>query len=69
MVILMNKEIKAPSNTHAIEILAKLRRKLIDNHGPDLAKESAELYNHIEKTLLSALREHYEHKEQSRAQV
>ena len=63
----MNTEINEPINTHTLEILAKLRRKLIENHGSDLAKESAELYNHIEKTLLFALREHYE-KEQRRAQ-
>ena len=64
----MNTEINEPINTHTLEILAKLRRKLIENHGSDLAKESAELYNHIEKTLLFALREHYEQKEQRRAQ-
>ena len=64
----MNTEINEPTNTHTLEILAKLRRKLIENHGSDLAKESAELYNHIEKTLLLALREHYE-KEQRRPQV
>ena len=64
----MNNRINRLSNAHTLEILDKLRRKLIENHGSELAKESAELYNNIEKTLLLALREHYE-KQQSRAQV
>lgn len=64
----MNNAINEPSNAHTLEILAKLRRRLIDNHGSDLAAESAELYNHIEKTLLSGLKEHYEQEKQRRAQ-
>lgn len=46
--------------TDAPLILAKLRAKLIDNYTHDLQAESAELYYHIEKTLIAALKEHYE---------
>lgn len=45
-------------------ILSKLRKKLIDNSCQDLQQESIDLYNHIEKTLIEALREHYEQKKQ-----
>ena len=65
----MNKAINEPYYTHTQEVLAKLKRKLIDNHGPNLATESAKLYYEIEKTLLLALREHYDEKKQCRAQV
>ena len=64
----MNKAINELYYTHTQEILAKLRRRLIDNHGSDLAAESAELYYEIEKTLLLALREQYDQKKQRRAQ-
>ena len=45
-------------------ILSKLRKKLIDNACHDLRSESIALYQHVEKTLLAALREHYEQKKQ-----
>jgi len=45
-------------------ILSKLRKKLIDDSCQDLRQESIDLYNHIEKTLIEALREHYEQEEQ-----
>ena len=39
--------------------LAKLRKRLIINSSDCLSDESAELYEHIEKTLLMVLGEHY----------
>ena len=39
--------------------LAKLRKRLIINSSDCLSDESAELYEHIEKTLLTVLGEHY----------
>lgn len=45
-------------------ILSKLKQKLVDGNCHPLQKESLALYQHIEKTLLSALREHYEQSEQ-----
>jgi len=45
-------------------ILSKLKQILVTNACDDLRSESIDLYNHIEATLLSALREHYEHAKQ-----
>lgn len=45
-------------------ILSKLKQILVTNACHDLRSESIDLYNHIEATLLSALREHYEQTEQ-----
>ena len=43
--------------------LAKLKKRLIINSSDCLSDESAELYEHIEKTLLMVLGEHYGRKE------
>jgi hypothetical protein len=45
-------------------ILSKLKQKLVDSNCHPLQRESIALYQHIENTLLSALREHYEQTEQ-----
>jgi hypothetical protein len=47
-------------------ILSKLKQKLVDGNCHPLQKESIALYQHIEKTLLSALREHYRSKKTPR---
>jgi hypothetical protein len=48
------------STGKGLEILAKLRKKLIEEFSSNsLAKESEELYYHIERTLLTALEDHY----------
>ena len=66
----MSKSLEQGSDIgRGLEILARLRKYLLKDSSDCLAKESEELYNHIEKTLLSALREHYEQKKQCRAQV
>ena len=65
----MSKSLEQGSDIgQGLEILARLRKHLIKDSSACLAKESADLYYHIEKTLLSELREHYEKQRQARAQ-
>jgi len=55
-----NLEDQGLSTSKGLEILAKLRKKLIEEFSSNyLAKESEELYYHIERTLLMALEDHY----------
>ena len=51
------------SRAQTMRTLAKLRKRLIIDSSDCLRDESAELYEHIEKTLLMVLGEHYGRKE------